>query len=390
MLPFFKPASLQFIIPDLEELFDMCRIFSFIVIVVIYLYNRKYSKLIFTLILYQGILLFSTALHHGDYWRLAVNSGTVISFTMITEIVLKQNPKLFFRSILLVYSVLIPADFILYLIYPNGLVRSSGHTFHFLETRNSFAHFFIPIIVCLCIYAAYYNHKFTFLSLFTILCGSARLVMTWSATGVVSLMIIVIYIGLIYKSNYGRFLDICKYYIAFLICQIGFVFIRVQKYFSYIIEVLLKKSLTFTGRTEIWDLSFRLIKKSPILGYGVYEGSGLIWWNNGYYYSHNGILEVLLQGGVVALIVFIILFIIAALPLYKYRTHYISGIISTGIFSVLVIMLAEAQITSIWLFGLLNIATCTPQIIEQIEKEKRKGYKYNERITQNFYYYSDL
>lgn len=214
--------------------------------------------------------------------------------------------------------------------------------------------------------------------------------MTWSATGVVSWFVMIMYLVFIYKRYLEKFLDIQKYYLVFIISQIGFVFLRIQKYFSYIIEVILKKSITFTGRTEIWDLSFRMIKRSPIFGYGVYEGNGLIWWNNGYYYSHNGILEVMLQGGVVALIVFIVLFIIAAVPLYKYRNHYVSGIISSGIFAVLIIMLAEAQITSIWLFGLLCIATCVPQIIEQVENEKRKDYKHNERSTKDFYYNSDL
>lgn len=372
ILPYFKPASLEFISPNLDEIFNICRIFSFIFSVSIYLYNRNYSKMLICLTLYQLVLLISTILNNGDYWRLAVSCGTIISFSMLTEVVLKQNPQIFFNSIAFLYFILIPLDLILYLIYPGGFGRSSyynANIYYFLSIRNGFAPLFIPIIVCLCIYSAFKNKKITCMTWITILCGSLRLLMTWSATGVVSWFILIMYIIFLYRKFIGRFIDILKYYFVFLTFQICFVFLRIQEHFSYIIEVMLHRSLTFTGRTEIWDYAYLLIKQSPVLGYGVYEGHGLIPRGNLYYYSHNGILEVLLQGGFIGLIIFFMLFIIAAIPLYKHRTHYIVGIISTGIFSLLVIMLAEATITDIQLYMLLVIGSCSPYIIKQLEFE---------------------
>lgn len=370
--PYFKPAGLEYISLRLDKIFDIYKVFSFTLILGIYLYNRKYSKIILAITVYQFILLVSTVLHSGNYWKLAVSCGTVISFSMITEIVLIQNPKLFFKSVVYTYSFLIPLDFFLYLLYPNGFGQSDyyrGNIYYFLGLRNGFAPLFLPVIICFCIHSSYYKHRLTLIALFTIICGSLRLLMTWSATGVVSWFILMVYICFIYKSPIAKFFEIRKYYLAFIICQFGFVVFRLQVYFTYIIEILLKKSVTFTGRTEIWDSAFMLIKKSPLLGYGVYEGHGLIRRGNLFYYSHNAVLEILLQGGIVALIAFFILFLIPAVPLYKYRNHYLSGIISTGIFSLLVIMLAEAKIADIWLYMLLIIATCITHIIRQIDYE---------------------
>lgn len=379
MFPYFKPASLGYIAPSIERVLDIYRIFSFVFIVGVYLYYGKYSKLIICIIIYQFVLLFSTILHNGNYWRLAVNCGTVVSFSMLTEILVQQNSKLFFKAVTYVYSIFIPLDLLLYFIFPNGFGKSNyyvGNICYFLGLRNGFAPLFIPITVCLCLFSCYYGRKLKFLSLCAVICGSLRLLITWSATGVLSGFILIFYIVFLYKSHFTKLFNIVTYYIVFVLCQICFVFFRFQDCFSYIIEFILKKSITFTGRTEIWDKSFILIKNSLLFGYGVYEGHGLIRRGNLYYYAHNGILEVLLQGGIIALGIFILLFIVAAIPLYKYRNHYISGIVSTGIFSLLVIMLAEATISDIWLYSLLIIANCIPQIIVQVEtgQDKRKNF----------------
>lgn len=155
---------------------------------------------------------------------------------------------------------------------------------------------------------------------------------------------------------------------VFFILQICLVFLRLQNYFSFIIENILGKSITFTGRTELWDLSYILIRNKPVFGYGIYENSGLLFRNGWYYYAHNAVLEVMLQGGFLALTAFLAVFLISAFPLYKYRFHYISGIISITIFSMLIMMLMEAYITHIMLYGLLTVAYCVPEIIEQLDK----------------------
>ncbi|WP_119273295.1 O-antigen ligase family protein [Taklimakanibacter deserti] len=74
--------------------------------------------------------------------------------------------------------------------------------------------------------------------------------------------------------------------------------------------------LTGTGRSFIWELSWSLIKKAPILGYGFdstytmfMEESYLLNGDVGIYvfpHSHNLVLQLLLYGGVIALALFIL------------------------------------------------------------------------------------
>ncbi len=78
----------------------------------------------------------------------------------------------------------------------------------------------------------------------------------------------------------------------------------------YFIEDVLKKDITFTNRTELWDAAAHAFMQSPIIGYGFVDSD--------WYFSHmssaamgphNFIYSVLINGGIVLLLVFIVIFI---------------------------------------------------------------------------------
>jgi exopolysaccharide production protein ExoQ len=74
--------------------------------------------------------------------------------------------------------------------------------------------------------------------------------------------------------------------------------------------------LTGTGRSFIWELSWGLIKKAPILGYG-FNSTFTIFMDEAYLlagdvgvyifpHSHNLVLQLLLYGGIIALVLFVL------------------------------------------------------------------------------------
>ena len=78
------------------------------------------------------------------------------------------------------------------------------------------------------------------------------------------------------------------------------------------------RDLTLTGRTELWGGILQSISKQPFLGYGYYafwlglngESANVILANHWIFgYAHNGMLEILLQLGLVGLIIFLITFV---------------------------------------------------------------------------------
>jgi len=78
---------------------------------------------------------------------------------------------------------------------------------------------------------------------------------------------------------------------------------------------LLGRDITFSGRTTVWNAVLTSVMKRPMLGYGFYsfwlglkgESANIIvtsHWAFGY--AHNGMLEILLQLGVVGLVLFLV------------------------------------------------------------------------------------
>ena len=79
-----------------------------------------------------------------------------------------------------------------------------------------------------------------------------------------------------------------------------------QNLFAFLIEDILHKNLTLTGRTVIWDRTLELIGEKPILGHGVpfYEDRKLQYaietkWINkaAGLHAHDRFLETLYRGG---------------------------------------------------------------------------------------------
>ena len=371
LLPFFKPISLEYFAPAIDTLFDIWKIGSAIIIFGLYLfYYHRLSNLILAITAYEFALFFSTLINDGDYWKFAVNCVTVIGFCMLTELCMKRNCERYFSVVYTIYFLIILVNFVLLLIFPKGVAVDDyyHHRYNFLGYDNGLAVLvMVPLMGISCIYSAFRKKKLTFSAVATLSMISATVLITWSATGVVAWFVMIAYILFVYRGQLTKYFNSYALFATFLVLQVMIVFLRFQENFSFIIENILGKSITLTGRTEIWDLTYSIILQSPIIGHGVYKGYGLVYWENHYMYSHNAVLEILTQSGVIGLMLFAIPFIMAAVKLYKYRKHFLSGIVTVTLFAFLMTYLAEAQITAIWVFGFLTIAACIPNIIQQYE-----------------------
>ena len=121
------------------------------------------------------------------------------------------------------------------------------------------------------------------------------------------------------------------------------VIFRVQNLFSYLIVNILHKDLTFTNRTGIWDRTIAYINKSILFGSGL-EPSTIRSTKNNFIYginAHNFILEIMYQGGILALISFVAILISACKKLYKYKNNMVSKVVSFVIFVLFLMMITE-------------------------------------------------
>jgi len=159
---------------------------------------------------------------------------------------------------------------------------------------------------------------------------------------------------------------------------------RLQENLAYIIHIL-DRSLTFTGRTYLWESAMEMIKKAPILGYGVTEQGVLynVFENVGWGLSaHNMYLEILLRGGAVALITYILIIVIAGKILTTYKKHPVAELFSTGIFTLLIGALMDSQFyKDVSVFSIIVLAYYVDRIIEDFEYCGLKPEKKNIILT---------
>lgn len=108
-----------------------------------------------------------------------------------------------------------------------------------------------------------------------------------------------------------------KSFILNFAISFSFIILKLQYLFSWLIVGILHKDLTFTRRTAIWETAIENISKKPFLGYGTVR-SGRLAINLqeylGFYYysfSHNIFLEILIQGGFLALVLYVMFYILA-------------------------------------------------------------------------------
>ena len=129
----------------------------------------------------------------------------------------------------------------------------------------------------------------------------ATLLITMVGTGLVAVFFVDIL--LIWNLIKSIELTLIKTYVINIIFTFLVVVCRIQNLFSFIIVDMLGKDLTFTGRTRDWDLAFELIPQRLLLGYGsMNQATEKIVLGDAF--THNGLLELVFRGGIIALFIF--------------------------------------------------------------------------------------
>lgn len=134
-----------------------------------------------------------------------------------------------------------------------------------------------------------------------------------------------------------------------------------NNYVSYIIEDILGKDATLTGRTSIYDVLWLTISLRPWLGWGVGNGHGIMMFSYGMANAQNGLFNLVLEQGIVGAVAFILLLMKIILlqkgNLYKRYTYPIL----TLVFAMIVISCVEITFDTVFISYLLfSIILFTP------------------------------
>lgn len=356
MLSFMEPPLFSQIV-FIDNLYLICKLVSAI-------YALYYSLIRYRSISIMQICTFffffsfiiSTIVNQGDVYQ-AIRT---IIFNLIAcvylDTSLKKDSETTVRLLRKICVMYIVANVILLIIFPGGFGKyipgysmTVDSRLNFLGRDNAFIYFFIFALIIEFLYSQ--NKRQTYPLLFVI---TATMLYVWSGTGLIGCVIIALFAFFIQGKKIERIFNIRVLTILYVFIYLGIVILRIQELFSGFIVDVLHKDISFTGRTDLWDMAMAYIAKSPLWGYGVTER--FLTMSSGISYSpHNLVLQIILTGGVVSLSFFLLMYFISTRKLIQ-KDYFYSNLISVAIFSYLIASLTESTMNTQYLYFLFVLA----------------------------------
>lgn len=328
----------------LDDILNSLRfLFSFFIIST-YLKRGKISKIFTYFFIFNLILLISTVLNSKDILRAIMYLGINLSIVIMLEEKFKRNNLIAIDALYISYSIMILINFVCLLIYPDGLYTQAGDRGNFLNIDNLLGH--ILIITIMLSIINIHEKKYIKISYITIVISILTLIITWSVTGIVSIFILVLLFLLKSKFNFiNKFLN-PKNLLIFVLILFLLIFLNINnKFLGNIITNILKKDLTFSGRTYIWAQFFDDITDDKInflLGNGIQERNTIyVYKFNSYTHLHNQFYNIMYEGGIVSLISILLIISLVTHRLGINNNNFISKVLTSTLIAFLIFMLMD-------------------------------------------------
>lgn len=335
----FSTTSFIQIVPAVNTILNLMRILLFCVLINNYFFNNSLPKVLWFGILLQLVYMFSGILNSNmtvSFWFHFINRIGIMLFAYGG---IKENAKKFLKCGRNFHLILLIVN-ILYMIFAQGIKMSIGEVYP-LGLRINFTNYVYLAILFAVIYDNYVLGKWiSKVTVVVIILGILNLTYKMVATGLIGMIIALIFFVLFFV------LKPKKYWPFFLMPIIAFFSIVVYQNTKsgYLIDFLdlFGKDLTFNNRIYIWESALEAIKNKSILGYGTADL--FVDAVNGYHPAHNEILNVLLYGGIIALILFVLLHF-AVIKSNEGKTSFLTAFFMGTLISICFMMITEIQST---------------------------------------------
>jgi O-antigen ligase len=319
---------------------------------------EKLSKFMIILLLFDIIyllkfIIFSNHVITLDFTNLIANTALCCLFDMN----LKEKYRIFLKTIIFVYFALLIIEFF---IIPNessfstaslldigeyiaqGSEMGFGRRLYFISGHRNgiFPVLLSKFLVCVYILESAHKIKWFYICL---LLALFDIVIAWSATSLVAIILIIL--TTVFRNKI-KTIPLQPIALAIIILNLSIVFFRIQNIFSFLIEGMLHKNLTFTGRTYIWDEYINECFESAItVLFGIKDMDRLfILSTMSSRKPHNFILYLLSTVGVVGIVIMLVLILMTFKTLYFERHTNVAKILSAFIIAYLLMGITETHL----------------------------------------------
>ena len=283
--------------------------------------NKKVSKLIVIMFFYRMSLLIPTIINDGDIIKWGYQSLNHITVFIMIELGFERNRDRTLKSLQNILITYLSINLVLYLKYPDGILNEFWGL-HFLGIRTRFTDYlFLLIFISMIRWDMDKDKKF---NIFCIIISLITMFKAWISTAIVGIIIVVLMYYFI--SKYFKKINPRIFLTLAFIIVVSITFFRVQNLFSIFIEEVLHKSVSLT------ESGVEKVEK-------IFHDGNFVYWRGEYWQGHNQFIQILYEGGIVNLIIFVILLYSAIPKIKEVNKEY--RIMISFLFSYVVMMISE-------------------------------------------------
>lgn len=303
---------------------DMVRVIAASAAILFYVLKGKWRHMRFsavtTLMLAMQVWLWITSLNNNGSIRLCiVQTLAVVAFAFVFEDTKNHSSELI-NGMMLAAETLCYINLLTIILFPGGLYES---TLYWQNWVLGYKNQFVPYILVFCMIAFLYRAQggLWFREVGIYVASFVSVILADSSTSIVGIAVLVI-IVLLNRVCKIRFNVYWLAIINLALLLIVPVF-RLHEVFSFLIEDILGRSMTFTGRTRLWDMIYDAIAAKPWMGYGLQEIEGMerqfgLRWA---YHAHNLVFDYLYQGGFILLAIYVIMLLVIYKKLRRVQNY---------------------------------------------------------------------
>lgn len=352
-------------IPILGIIFSIVRVALFVSALALFFWRFTVLKYEGLLLLYSVIIFLITALKGGDLVVLASHFMNVAILWVLFKLYYRNEPVLFLKCSSIVLSIFAYVNFILTLLFPNGLMSSK-----FLLGGN-YNQMGAILLLTMVVHAVYCQLKGRYdFNMFSLVVVSLITVLfVGSMTSSVSLILFSLFL-LIAKSRISHLL-FNVFFVSVVLMNIGLLVLQISienSYVVYFIEDVLHKDLTFSGRVSIWIEAVDMISRSFLFGYGM---RSMEWYD--FHFNaltpHNFIISLFLKGGIVIFLLFALLVGVAVNRARIYNNNIIDIVMMSS--CILLLMMTMETYPIFIVFFLMFMMYFAPTVYYYMETKEQ-------------------
>ena len=365
----FRPRSINQY-GSLDQLFFMGQLlFAFALFAVAFFQLVQKKEKAFSLIgwlvilykLWETVAIYING--HGDLSTI-IAAANIIGATLFTELMLKRAPIEYLSTLSFYSGTMIFLNNMSYFYGGFGEVTdATGNVVYFWSTRNHLSSlFFIALIASFIINGIKRTRASTLWNLFVALNVVWGTITFQSATTIVGIASYLVMYYL-FKKRTVLYQPVKLFFVGIGL-NIAIVIFRIQQIFIFLIENLLNRTLTMSGRTLIWDTALLYIIRQPFWGYGQ---SSLFSFDFAATEipAHNQFLDIAIICGIPGMLLFMATLFVAFRALRNYKNSLIARIICCSLLAYIIMTITESPSPYQPWFILLGMVSLIPELENQ-------------------------